>query len=229
MSVCAILLSYKRPQNIERIIKNLIATPGIKHVVLSNNNPDINLSKWINLQQYPIKFIQQSNHSICVKRFEIALDLPYDYFIFPDDDLFLSPQQLQTLLELAQQDKSRVHGMFGQIKSFNDKGFGLFSGVHGATCEVEILNRVYCFSREHLLKMVELTKQLNMKSISDALHIDDLLISFSGQGRPICHDLGAFEDCPTSLEVGIATCAEDGFDTIRLNTFRHLTDITARL
>jgi len=229
MSVCAILLSYKRPQNIERIIKNLIATPNIKHVILSNNNPDIDLSKWFNLQQYPIEFIQQANHEICIKRFEIALSLPYDYFICPDDDLFLSPKQLETLLDLAQQDRSKVHGIFGQIKSFNDNGFGLFSGVHGVTCEVDILNRVYCFSKEHLLKMIELIKQLNLKSMGDALHIDDLLISFSGQRHPICHDLGEFEDCPSSLEVGIATCAEDGFEAIRLATYRRLTEMTSRL
>lgn len=229
MSVCAILLSYKRPQNIERIIKNLMATPSIKHVILSNNNPDINLGKWFNLQQHPIEFIQQASHTICIKRFEIALNSTYDYFICPDDDLFLRPEQLQKLLDLAQQDTSRVHGMFGQIKSFHTTGIELFSGVHGVTCEIEILNRVYCFSRMHLLRMFELMKQLNLKSMSDALHIDDLLISFSGQGRPMCHDLGTFEDCPTSLEAGIATCAENGFDAIRLDTYRHLMRVTARL
>jgi len=228
MNVCAILLSYKRPQNIERILKSLIATPGIKHVVLSNNNPDIDLNDWFNLQQYPIQFIQQPSHSICVKRFEIALDLPYDYFICPDDDLFLNPQQIQTLLDFAQQDQSRVHGMFGQIKSFYYGGAGLFSGVQGVSCEIDILNRIYCFSREHLLKMIELSKQLNLQSLGDALHIDDLLISFSGIERPKCHDLGAFEECPSSLEAGIATCAEDGFDAVRFDTFRRLTQITAR-
>jgi len=228
MSVCAILLSYKRPQNIERILKNLIATSSISHVVLSNNNPAIDIKRWFDVDKYPIEFIQQASASVCAKRFEIALELPYDYFMCPDDDLFLNVEQLETLLGYAQCDKSRVHGMFGQIKSFQQGQVGFFSGIQGLTCEVDILNRIYCFSREQLLKMVELAKLIGLNSVGDALHIDDLLLSFCGKGRPVCHDLGSFEDCPTSEEAGVATYTETGFDATRLTAYRRLAEITNR-
>jgi len=228
MSVCAILLSYKRPQNIERILKNLLATPSVGHIVLSNNNPAIDMAKWFDVKKYPIEFIQQTSAAVCAKRFEIALELPYDYFICPDDDLFLNTEQLEMLLGYAQQDKSRIHGMFGQIKSFQQGQVGFFSGIQGLTCEVDILNRIYCFSRQQLLKMVELAKLIELNSIGDALHIDDLLLSFCGEGRPVCHNLGPFEDCPTSEEAGVATYTETGFDATRLAAYRRLADITGR-
>jgi hypothetical protein len=228
MSVCAILLSYKRPQNIERILMSLSATPSISHIVLSNNNPAIDMAQWVDFKKYPVEFIQQTSAAVCAKRFEIALELPFDYFICPDDDLFLNVEQLETLLGYAQQDKSRIHGMFGQIKSFQKGQVGFFSGVQGLRCEVDILNRIYCFSREHLLKMVELAKLIDLDSVGNALHIDDLLLSFCGNGRPVCHDLGSFEDCPTSEEAGVATYTETGFDATRLNAYRRLADITSR-
>jgi hypothetical protein len=228
MSVCAILLSYKRPQNIERIVMNLNATPSVSHIVLSNNNPAVDMTQWFDVKKYPIEFIQQTSAAVCAKRFEIALELPYDYFICPDDDLFLNAEQLESLLEYAKQDKSRVHGMFGQIKSYQQQEVGFFSGIQGLTCEVDILNRIYCFSREHLLRMAELAKLIDLNSVGDALHIDDLLLSFCGEGRPVCHDLGTFEDCPTSEEVGVATYTENGFDATRLTAYRRLADITNR-
>ncbi len=182
MSVCAILLSYKRPQNIEKILRSLVSSQSIDHIVLSNNNPDINMSEWVNLSDFDIEFIQQPKHSVCAKRFEIALQTDHDYFICPDDDLFLTPQQIDFLVRTGIENKEKIHGMFGQIKAFTREGVGFTSGINALTCEVDILNRVYCFSRLHLERMVELSALIGLSSVGDALHIDDLLLSFCGEG-----------------------------------------------
>lgn len=228
MRVCAIVLSYKRPQNIHRILSNLAAVDDIDKIILSNNNPDINIEDYIKRDEYDIELINQTEHKHCIQRFEIAIKQDFEYFFCPDDDVFLSVQQMNTLIKQLKQQPEKVHGFYGQIQTFSagEKQFG--NGVCNISCEVDILNRAYLFTKQHVLKMFEYAKNLGMADISEAIYIDDLMLSFAGEGRPICHDIGEIEDCDTSHKEGIATFSMPGFDQIRLDRYAQLKKITAR-
>jgi hypothetical protein len=51
---------------------------------------------------------------------------------------------------------------------------------------------------------------------------DDILLSFSGDGSPKCHNLGLLDNCPTSSEEGIALWKEKGFFDKRIQTLFQL-------
>lgn len=218
MSVCAIVLSYKRPQNIERLVLPFVASTAVDKIVISNNNPDVDLLAWLGrVNGLPkVGIVQQAQRSLPGKRFEIALAEPFDAFICADDDLFLSTAQIDALLDALRSEPNRVHGVFGEIQSFVNGNMQLGGGIHGIECELDILNRCYAFTRDHLLQMSALAREFGYKSLGDTLFVDDLLLSHCGDGPPICHDLGSLESCETSETPGIATFRERGFDEARM-------------
>jgi len=115
-----------------------------------------------------------------------------------------------------------VHGVFGEIHSFENGRLRLGGGISGIECEVDILNRCYAFTRMHLRQMSILAKELGYRDIGDVLFIDDVLLSHCGDGPPICHDFGPFESCVTSDTPGIATYRESGFDDTRMAAWLEL-------
>jgi hypothetical protein len=225
MSVCAIVLSYKRPQNIERVVLPLCASTSIDKVIVSNNNPDIDLREWLGRASYEAKvsLVQQPQRSICAKRFEVALNESFDAFICPDDDLFLTTAQIDALIDSLRLEPNRVHGIFGEIHWFENARLRLGGGICAIECEVDILNRCYAFTRQHLLQMSVLAKELGYRDVGDALFIDDVLLSHCGDGSPICHDFGPLDSCATSDTPGIATYRETGFDEARIAAWLRLT------
>jgi hypothetical protein len=224
MSVCAIVLSYKRPQNIERLLLPLCRSTSIDKVVVSNNNPDIDLRTWLGRAgiERKVTLMQQPHRSICAKRFEIALDEPFDEFICPDDDLFLSTLQVDALIDAVRREPGRVHGVFGEIHSFERGRLRLGGGICGIECEVDILNRCYAFTRNHLLQMSALAAELGYGGVGEAHFVDDLLLSHCGDGPPVCHDFGPLDSCETSDTPGIATYREAGFDEKRMAVWLQL-------
>ena len=218
MSVCAIVLSYKRPQNIERLVLPYIASTLIDRIVISNNNPDLDLLGWLgSVRDVPkVDLVQQPRRSLPGKRFEIALTEPFDTFLCPDDDLFLTTAQIDALLGALRHEPNRVHGVYGEIHSFVNGSMQLGGGIHGIECELDILNRCYAFTRDHLLQMSALARELGYQSVGDTLFVDDMLLSYCGDGPPICHDLGPLDSCETSETPGIATFRESGFDQARM-------------
>jgi hypothetical protein len=224
MSVCAIVLSYKRPQNMDRVILPLCESAAIDKVIVSNNNPEIDLRDALKrvMSEPKVELIQQAHRSICAKRFEIALHQPFDAYLCPDDDLFLTSTQIDALIDALAREPTRVHGVFGEIHSFRDGRLQLGGGICGIECEVDILNRCYAFTRAHLLQMAMLASELGYGDVGNALFVDDMLISHCGDGAPICHDFGPLDSCPTSDMPGIATYKEAGFDEARVATYLRL-------
>lgn len=224
MPACAIVLSYKRPQNMERVILPLCESTAIDKIIVSNNNPEIDLRDWLaRVRHEPkVELIQQAHRAICAKRFEIALERSFDTYLCPDDDLFLTTAQIDALMAALDREPSRVHGVFGEIHSFSGGRLRLGGGIRGIECEVDILNRCYAFTRAHLLQMTKLAAELGYNEVGNALFVDDLLISHCGDGAPICHDFGPLDSCPTSDLPGIATYRESGFDEARVAAFLRL-------
>jgi hypothetical protein len=224
MSTCAVLLSYKRPHNMQRIVDAVLDVSEIERVILSNNNPDIDIREWVDGRGV-VEIINQPVRMLYTKRFEIANAVDCPFFFCPDDDTFLSSDQIRFLLDQLRRKPAVAHGMYGQLSAFRDGRFCLASGAHGVTCELDILNRVYCFTKQHLDRVMELSRRLGHASVNEAIYMEDVLLSHAGAARPICHDIGPFDQCPTSDLVGIATYKEDGFSEIRERGYRQLREL----
>ena len=225
MSVCAILLSYQRPYNMARIIGETLRAPSVDRIIVSNNNPDVDLRQWITFDDSRVVLLQQTTHCSPAKRFVLALEEEAEHFLCLDDDLFLSGKQIQHMLDCLARQPTRIHGMYGQLR-LADARFE--SGIHTQEREVDVLNRSYFFTRTHLHRMAELGRQLGFTDLSQAEMADDILLSFAGEGRPLCHAIGPFHDCPTSHDPAIAVFLRPGFDEFREAVYRKLCLLTRR-
>jgi hypothetical protein len=230
MSCCAIILSYKREQNIPIIVDTLLAMDDVDHVIVSNNNPDVDLSVLLSnkLECFKFELIQQDCRCHCIKRFEIAIDLDYDYFICIDDDVFLTQNQIQFLLDSVKANPLVPHGFNGQLECFEQDCLFLHGGVGFENHPIDVLNNGYFFTKKHAVKMFFLASELGIDAMSDAVFIDDVLLSFSGEGKPICHYIGEIKTCPSSELTGIATYKENNFDAIRMDAYLKLKAIAPR-
>lgn len=200
----------------------------INGIFLSNNNPDLKINDWGDFSGPKFKTVDQPSRCYPSKRLEIAESLDAEYFLCCDDDLFLSTSQLSNFITLALQSPDKVHGIYGQVYVGSGKDARFYSGISSANLEVDVLNRVYFFSKSHVMAMKKLAGQLGYACLDDVRYIDDLVMSFAGEGRPICHDIGPFEDCETSLDIGIATCLQEGFEDPRIEAYAKLTNLTGR-
>ncbi len=221
----AIILSYLRPQNIERICKTLLSLDDIGRVVVSNNNPEVNLEEYITLKDPRLSIITQNKKSGPFKRFEIAHELSGEYFLSIDDDLFLNKTQISSLMKQLLHDQSAPHGFWGQ--SYTRRFFWLRIGddvIINKIQKVDILNRSYFFTKSHLQEMFSLMQQagINTEEIGPS---DDILISFSGNQKPFIHDIGDYSDCPTSNVKGVAQWLDNTFHDKRVNVLKKILQI----
>ena len=210
----AILLSYKRPQNIDVITRLLLQTPSIAKVIISNNNPDFRMCDWLSIQDPRLHVIEQPIHRQCDIRFGIAArETTYDKFLAVDDDLFLKPSQMEVLCSSLRADPSRPCGISGFLY---DSWRGMkYHNIHHRTQYVDGLNRVYAFTSKHVEGFRQLIRDTAFFTTHSVCYCDDLFLSFSA-GKPKVMYTGAYLDCPSQSERGVALWREPEFFSFRL-------------
>ncbi|MEE1676086.1 hypothetical protein SNR37_001413 [Agarivorans aestuarii] len=228
MSVCAVLLSYKRPQNMDKIIRRILDSKYIDKIVLSNNNPEVCIEEWLNLDDYEVEIINQPIPTLYTMRWQVASEQQHDFFFCPDDDLYLTGSQIDQLIEELFANPSVPHGVVGQLKCYRNGQPFLDSDVGRVNCEIDILNRTYFFTKQQVLRTLELAKELGYEDINSTRFMDDVLLSFSGDSRPIIHHVGDLDSCETSVQKGVATWREDNFIDTRVEGYMKLQAITGR-
>lgn len=226
-----IILSYARPQNIQRIVSTILEVRSCGEIILSNNNPDIDILHYVDPSPAKLKIVQQTEKWEPVKRFCIARESPAEFFVCIDDDLFLTAQQTDRLVEQLAANPAVPHGVWGAHFGFLREGPNqvrprLESGVHNYSGNVRLINRAYAFTRTHVTRFFELVAFLGVENPKKLGPIDDILLSFSGTGLPVCHDFGPLENCPTSDEEGIAVWRQPGFFDKRLATLVRLSQLS---
>jgi len=116
-----IVLSYKRPKNISRICKTLIESDILDKLIVSNNNPDVNILDFIKFKHSKLEVVNQSSHRNSSYRFVIVepLTSKYDGYIFIDDDIFLTTKQIIQLKTELEKAPNSIHGFFGMNIKIN--------------------------------------------------------------------------------------------------------------
>ena len=218
-SIHVVLLSYRRPDNIAPIVETCLSVNDIERIhVIDQADTDHRLRQ---TSSSPKVLTGRARNIGAGRRLFYAAALDCDLVIAIDDDLFLTQAQIAGLIARALEDPARVHGVWGQLILNVDNRPRLKSGIMNVDRPVDILNRVYAFTPEHARNALRIAGALNLQR--DSLGpVDDILLSFAAQNRPMCHALGDLRECKTSNEPGIAVWKQPGFEQIR-------TDIVEKL
>lgn len=218
----AIVLNYRRPQNIGRIAHGLhSALPHVPIFVLDQSLNDV-LRGRDDVPWHALWHMRARRNAGAGARFALAARLPFSHYLALDDDIFLTAEQLRQLCFRAEQDPSRPHGVWGQsIEHAADGRLRLRSGICCADVSVDILNRVYAFTRAQAVRSLALAHALG-REWEEVGPTDDLFISYAGERRPQCHALGALESCVTSDDPDVAVWKQSGFHRQRYETLAQI-------
>jgi hypothetical protein len=213
-----ILLSYKRVRNMQPLVRSLLRSDFIEKIIVSNNNPEYRIRDWIRLRDERIHLIDQPVRRAAGIRFELAKNEPGEYFVSIDDNTFLYPAQLKQLFRELVARPGSPHGFQGELYVGSEKlaeledpkrpGFldrhGFKVNVRYCEQQVDILNRTYAFTREHVKEMYRLGNRLGM-DMGSVANGEDIILSASGQDRPYVHALGEVGECLSGIQMGVST------------------------
>lgn len=223
----AILLSYKRPFNIQPLARSLLKCAFIEKVIISNQNPQLDLTRWVKITDRRLIMIQQPQRTRSNYRWVMAGQESAPYFIAIDDDLFLYPRQIATLFRHLVRQPRMPHGICGALcPATGIAGDYRENFVEHQETAVDILYQAYAVTLAHVKTYFHLKESIRATSpsVDDYLKTigDDILISHCGEERPQIHEVGDILRCPTSYTPGIAVFREEGFYRRRQEIFRGL-------
>ena len=215
-----IVTNYRRPWNIPKILKECMQLSELADVIIIDNSPENPISRSLDLPLDGLDYRWTGKNLGAGHRFAISALLDKKVIVCLDDDIFLSSVQIQELLRRWENDKERLHGVWGQEVSISNGRPWLKGGLHGVDREVDIINRIYVFSPSIAYRALELASKLGYESWNEIGPIDDILLSYAGAKKPICHFLGPLEECSTSNSPDIAVWRLPGFQSIRSETVK---------
>jgi hypothetical protein len=225
-SVVAIVLSYNRPNNIPGVLQGVIQSRYVSEVIVSNNNPSAELPPLPPDRRIAIVYQQQ--HMPAALRFFMAANLNAEAFICIDDDLFLSGDQIDRLLEHLFDDPSVPHGgPWAQRLLQCVDGSPRLKGWYYPDSAVDVLNRAYAFTKAHATRFSALSKLIGHPTVEVAGPWDDVILSHCGNRQPQAHDLGPWGSCPTSNDPEVALWLQPGFSERRMEIFWRLREGSA--
>jgi glycosyltransferase involved in cell wall biosynthesis len=222
----AVILSYKRMENVQRIVDALLACDFLDEVVVSNNNPEVRMADHLRIRSPRVRVIDQPTRCFASIRFELALGLKCDHFLFIDDDIFLSPSQITRLALRCVADGQRVHGISGHAYHYEAVEGQFVEGehAHGTDQEVDVLHEVYAVRRPHLITYFELLRASGLPDDQSRI-CDDIFLSFSGEARPAVHDVGRVLKCESWDDPAVALHQLDRFHHTRQAVFTSLAKV----
>lgn len=214
------LNAFRRPDNVPLIVHLALATPSVREVFISHNDPSIPLP----LPPHPrVRVFGRGGSYGPLGRYLVARESDAERFLSIDDDVFLHPTQLEQLVRASRRDPSVPHGFYGQL--FDGERYHHNRGRSDG--RVDVLNRAYAFTRAHLDRYFELLDALGFEEgARRALTMDDVVLTFCAEARPKMHDLGPHVDCPTERDAAIAIFPKAGQGGRRAALFRRLARIS---
>ena len=108
--ISAVLLSWRRPENLRQIIASLWSWDRVSEVIVWNNDPEMH----IQAPDRRVTVINSSRNFYCFARYAMVPLLANDTVLFHDDDLCLRPEQLEQIYVEYAKDAGRVYGPFGK-------------------------------------------------------------------------------------------------------------------
>lgn len=213
-----VLLSFKRPENMQAIVDGLLLCDFVERVIVFNNNGSAYaIRDWVRSDDSRVELRDSAENKAPIVRLSLSLESAGERFIAIDDDIFLRPSQLRTIAAGLLDDPAAVHGMFGSaIEDAPDGSVVVRRGLHGFDGPIDLVQRVYCYTRKHAEAALAFAERIRPATDVDLGFADDILLSMgAGSGPNRCHDVGPFLDAFSSTKKGVALYREPGFQERR--------------
>ncbi|MFT7529860.1 MAG: hypothetical protein ACI9FD_000863 [Gammaproteobacteria bacterium] len=221
-----IILSYKRVKNIPVLVRNALLCDFVERVIVSNNNPDLDISNFLPPNSDRFELIQHKKRRWPSLRYNIAQNYTGEYFICIDDDVFPSPWQLRALFLAFLSRPNIPHGSAGQ--NFRNEKFHTFEpntrSGRISSQSVDVILQIYIFSRQHLKRYFELLDAIGERN-ENIRSSEDVLLSFAGDGPPFLQSVGSIMQCRSAIDPLIATWRQKGFIETRKDLFQRLNEL----
>lgn len=208
-----IVTNYRRPQNIRRIAEQCLKSSRNPTVYIIDNSADGSAAE-VEAALPQVVYLPQSRNMGAGFRFHLSKTLGHNFLSCIDDDLFLTSAQIDLLFAKLEEQPDRFHGIVGEEALWKD-GVATLKVQKTPGREVIVLNRVYFYTNLYVDKVLRTAAGLDYTDWSSLGPIDDVLMSMCTEMRPLIHDIGPYEDCPTSIARNIAVWRTDGFFDIR--------------
>lgn len=224
-STAVIIINYKRPQNIGRIVSAAAeALPASPIHVIDHGEGPCSLIGREDIPWDRCWLRTQPNAGPGV-RVQIAAHGPFDHYLCIDDDTFLDADQIKRLMLRLEIEPERAHGVTGQMLRRGPEGAYSLEDCISYPTFVTVLNRVYAFTRARAAAALKLAELVGYDRWEAVTRTDDILLSSAGALPCRVHDLGRFGVCSTSAADGIAIHRGEGFHDERITLMQHLIDI----
>jgi len=206
------VLSYARPYNIHFLVQSLLKCEYIGRVLVSNNNPRYSIRDWIAVDDARLSIIDQPRNTKQGVRIRFAHDLGGEFVALIDDDRFLYPAQCTRLFESLFAEPEVLHGIEGEVaidhghsNTVSEYPFDCGVVAQGTSRRVDHATGVYFASRKLIQRAIRLLDRLGIDRLDEFGNGEDIVLSRSGLGKPILHDVGPVLQCASSWAVGTAT------------------------
>lgn len=210
----AILLSYKRPSNIEHLVRVCLAQPWITRVIVSNSNIAVDITRWVSVRDARLVLINEAARTGVGYRFVLAAEADTNLFVSIDDDVFLDGPQLSALHAHLVADPRRVHGIHGNDLASGEMaepGFSSFVvSIMRQERDVDCLIGTYAFSRQHARRYLALCRLMGITDPKMLENGEDIILSQCGDGKARIHDVGRIVECISSTVPGVAQYLTQG-------------------
>jgi hypothetical protein len=210
-SLAVIVLNYKRPQNIGRIVRDAREALPQASIFILDNAADDGLHTRGDIPWGEVWLHRAAANHGSGARIAIAAEMPFDHFIAIDDDTFLAPRQIAHLADRLRREPGRAHGVWGQRVEMEGAVFSYRHALRRVDAAVSIVNMVYAFSRLQARAALALAARVGLSDWRQIGSVDDILLSCGSPEPPLCHDLGPIEQCPTSNDPGTAQWRAENF------------------
>jgi len=201
-----ILMNHKRPENVAMIARHVLRSGFVGRLVISNNSQDYRIERYVLFRDERLVLLDQERPSGVGIRFELAKRYPARYYLCIDDDIFLHPAQLQWIYARLCASGEQPHGIFGAAFSPDESQSKEWPFVHrrGASVPVDILNGLFAFTRIQLEEYFRLCDVLGIHDPASLMNGEDIILSFSGERRPLIHNVGPIWECASASTPGVA-------------------------
>jgi len=222
-----IILSYQRMGNIPVIVRNALLCGFVERIVISNNNPDVDLEPYVPLTDPRVELVQQRRRRWPSYRYELASAHPSEYYLCIDDDVFPTPWQLRRLLTALVADPEAPRGSAGHTYDRLSGKFDyylppLFLRRHQGR-PVDVILHTYAFTRRHLQRYYTLLAEIGIGN-DDLESSEDVIISFAGTRSAVVVPVGRMYECASFKDPAVATHQQSGFDDFRKDLFLRLSE-----
>lgn len=201
-----IVLNHKRPQNVGQIARYALRAGFVARVIVSNNSQAYRMADHVDVQDPRLLLIDQPEPSGVGISLELARAHPARYYLRIDDDIFLHPAQLQWIYWNLRNHAEQPHGIFGAAHAPGGGPSPQWPFVHRrhVTGPIDILNGLFAFTDRHLSEYFRLCALLGIVDQRALMNGEDIVLSFSGDRRPLAHHIGPVWECASEAKPGVA-------------------------